>query len=267
MIGVMASTTTLSRPESPIRRRLTGAQITTVEAVADLYCATPYDIARWLCGAEPKETYVRSVRYGLQSLMDNPRTPYLRKYRFGATSLYGLSQAGAAFARHRGVAEARLFGIRDFEHEHILTLIHLSLREFCVAHGFRLQWEQPLLDFSKQINPDAIVTVTTAKGAYTFCIEVERQSFSENHLKKAQKYHDVFGTPEALNLIGAEKFYAVFATETYRKANTVLEKLGAKYPYRMFWVTTSELLATKLDAAIFRTPKDHKTASYSLLDI
>jgi hypothetical protein len=263
----MASITTPFRPTSPTRRRLTTAQIKAVEAVADLYCATPSDIARWLRGTEPQDTYVRSVRYSLQSLMANPRTPYLRKYRFGTTSLYGLSQAGAAFTRHRGVAEARHFGIRDFEHEHILTLIHIALREFCVAHGFRLQWQQPLLDFSKQINPDAIVTVTTAKGAYTFCIEVERQSFSENHLKKAKKYHDVFGTPEALTLIGAEKFYAVFATETYRKATTVLEKLGAQYPYRMFWVTTSELLATKLDAAIFRTPKDYKTTSYSLLDL
>src|SRR5664279_4043913 len=77
-IGVMESTTTLSRPGSPTRRRLTTAQIKAVEAVGDLYCATPSDIARWLRGTEPQDTYVRSVRYSLQSLMANPRTPYLR---------------------------------------------------------------------------------------------------------------------------------------------------------------------------------------------
>lgn len=138
------------------------------------------------------------------------------------------------------------------------------MQEFCDARGCKLNWKRPVVDNQNPVNPDAVATITTPEGNYVFIIEIERQSFSENHLKKAKRYFSLFGRPEARELFGAEKFRVIFLVETDLRADTILKKLKAEYSYRMFWISTFSRFQD-LNNADFRTPKDD--LRFSLLSI
>jgi hypothetical protein len=250
------STTTPSVRKRKFHRRFTTAKKKVLEALGFLYCATPKDIARFIRRRIPTVHDVRSVRATLKYLLENKSPLVLRKL-YVTSYLYGLTESGARFDRGRGVEGARKFAVRDFDHEHLLTLAQLSLQEFCDAHACTLNWKRPVVDNHSPVNPDAIATVTAPEGSYVFVIEIERQSFNENHLKKAKRYVSVFGRPEAKELFGAEKFRVIFLVETDLRADTIVRKLRAEYPYRMFWVSTFTRFQD-LRNPEFRTPKDEE---------
>ena len=166
-----------------------------------------------------------------------------------------------------GIDNAREFEIKDSEHEHLITRFHIALRELAFANGWQLEWKQDAVVADRLINPDAIAVLTTDKGKFTFCIEPERQSFTENHLKKAKKYYSVFGKPECKTLFGAEKVRVIFIVLSERKRQTMLEKFAVEYPYRMFWFTTVDAFTEDIGGEIFKTPKDYAERSYSFLDL
>ena len=233
-----------------------------------MYCATPKDLARYLRGRVPTVTDIRSIRATIDHLEHHSPTHHFfeSKQFFSTTHIYGLSEYGARYAREiMGIDTARAFEIRDLEHEHLLTLFHIHLREFAARHKLGFTWKQELVDYKKPINPDAIATLTSPAGTLTYLIEPERQSFSPNLLKKAKKYFEVFGKPEAKKLFGAEKFRVIFVLMTERKRQSVLEKFAAEYPYKMFWLTTTDLFQKDMGGEIFSTPKDSSQRSYSFL--
>jgi hypothetical protein len=181
---------------------------------------TPKDIAWYVRGHEPTLTDIQNIRNTILHIEEyfSPHTFFLSKEFYSRTRLYSLADYGAKYAREIiGIDTVRAFEIRDLEHEHLLTLFHIHLREFAAKSKFALTWKQDVVDYKKPINPDAIATLTTAAGTLTFCIEPERQSFSPNLLKKAKKYFEVFGMPEAEELFGAKKFRVIFVTLTDRK--------------------------------------------------
>lgn len=179
-----------------------------------------------------------------------------------------MSAHGAHFVKDiMGIDNAREFEIKDSEHEHLITRFHIALRELAFANGWQLEWKQDAVVADRLINPDAIAVLTTDKGKFTFCIEPERQSFTENHLKKAKKYYSVFGKPECKTLFGAEKVRVIFIVLSERKRQTMLEKFAVEYPYRMFWFTTVDAFTEDIGGEIFKTPKDYAERSYSFLDL
>jgi len=241
-----------------------------IDALGDLYCATPRDLARYIRHQEPTDNDLRSTRATIKNIYEHDdRATFLTQKHFffnSATSLFGLSSHGAYFAKDiMGIDNAREFEIKDAEHEHLITRFHIALRELAAKNNWQLEWKQQAVVADRLINPDAIATLTTEKGAFTFCIEPERQSFTENHLKKAKKYHSVFGKPECKALFGADKVRVIFIVLSERKRQTMLEKFAEEYPYRMFWFTTVDAFTEDIGGEIFKTPKDFKEASYSFI--
>jgi hypothetical protein len=244
---------------------LTGAKLNLLSAVPELYCSTPYDLARFVRGHIPTEHDVRSTRATLARIDEYsyPQKWLVKKYLDGVT-YFGLSHSGVRYAQEElGIMSARVFEIKDIPHEHLITQCHIPLREFALANGYKLTWEQNVTDFKKLINPDAIAELSKDGQAYRFCIEPERQSFNENFMKKAKKYHSIFGKPEAEKIISSEKFRVIFVVQTERKRQTLLNHLAEEYPYRMFWVTTEDLIKTDIAGSIFLTPKDYQLSTYS----
>jgi hypothetical protein len=241
-----------------------------IEAAAELTCGTPKDIAWYVRGHEPTLTDIQSIRNTILHIEAyfSPHTFFVSKEFYSRTRLYGLADYGAKYAREiMGIDTARAFEIRDVEHEHLVTLFHIHLRQFAAKKKFLFAWRQDLVDHKKPINPDAIATLGSDAGKFIFCIEPERQTFNSNYLKKAKKYFEVFGKPEAKQLFSAEKFRAIFVVLTDRKRKYVLEQFAKEYPYKMFWITTVDLFQKDMGAKIFLTPKDHQTETYALLDV
>jgi hypothetical protein len=260
----MGATSTIVSP------RWTNKKDKTLEAIADLYCATPKDIAEYLYHRDPNWNDMRGVRATLDRIIEhNPHATYLTKrpymYR---TKIFGLSDSGVIFSRNAlGISRARKFEVKDLDHEHVITRFHIKARELAIKNGWQIEWAQNPIDHKNTINPDAIMRLTGPKGKFIFTIEPERQSFTENHLKKGKKYHEVFGTKEAERLFGAEKTRTIFVTLSDRKRITMLEKFAEEYPYRMFWFTTVDAFEKNMGGNIFLTPKDWKTTPYSLSDV
>ena len=178
----MASTTT------PLRR-WTKPKLTILETLADLYCATPKDIAEYLKLRTPTLSEVRDIRAKLDRVRDHhPHATYVTKQPyFMRTSLFGLSDAGARRAREiMGIESARSFEIRDLDHEHIITRFHIKARALAIREGWGFAWEQNAIDHKRFINEDAQLTLTIKGKPFVFPVEPERQSFNENHLKKAK---------------------------------------------------------------------------------
>jgi hypothetical protein len=266
----MGSTTTTLKGKR--KTRWNPAKALVIESLADLYCATPKELTRFIKGHEPSLIEVRGTRAILQRIMDyDAHRQFLTQKEFfhnSSTSLFGLSEYGAKYAREiLGCKNARPFEVRDTEHEFLITLFHIRLQEFCRAQGFTLVWEQNAINHKHLINPDAIARITTPKGTFTFCIEPERQSFTENHLKKGMKYHSVFGKPECKELFGAEKVRIIFIVLSERKRTFILQEFAKEYPYRMFWFTTVDSFMNDIGADIFKTPKDWEKVAYSFLSI
>jgi hypothetical protein len=254
----MGSTTTTLKGN---KRRWNSAKDDALDALRELYCATIYDLARFVRHREPTLDDLRSTRALLQHIheYDSHKTYWVR-YPLNGGFIYGLSRYGAQTVNGRELIA------RDFEHERILTRFHIALKELCDKHGFQLEWSQKPLSHKFAIIPDAIATITAPNGRFVFAIEPERQTFTENHLKKAKKYHAIFGTAECKKQFGAEKIRVLFIQLTNKRRTTWLEKFAEEYPYRMFWFTTLNSLDS-VAAKIFLTPKDWKIESYSLLDV
>jgi len=262
------STTTLSSQRKG--KRWNELKNTLLEVVADLYCATPRDLARYIRGRVPTVNDTRTVNACIKSLGEHyEKHNFFNRYCFfSGTYLYGLSEFGARFARQqRGILTAREFDVKDIEHEHIITSLHIQLIELCKKHGWTLKWIQDTATYKRHINPDAIATLTTPKGSFVFCLEPERQAFNDGFLKKGKKYFDTYGTPEAKKLFGAEKFRVIFVALTEKRMNTILERFEDEFHYRMFWITTVDKFEKHVGGDIFKTPKDHKSGAYSFLDI
>jgi hypothetical protein len=259
----MASTTT------PLSR-WTQAKLKTIEALADLYCATPKDIAEYLKVRKPSTHDIRGIRATLDRIQHHDsHAKYLsKKPYFMRTSLYGLNDSGVHYAREiLGFADARAFEIKDPDHEHLITRFHVKAMQLAHKRGWEITWKQEAVDHRRLINPDAVMTLGTLKGAFVFPVEPERQSFTENHLKKGKKYFDVYGKEAAFKQFGAEKIRPIFITLSHRKRDTMLEKFAEEYPYRMFWFTTVDDFERDISGKIFLTPKDYKTTRYSFLDL
>ena len=239
-----------------------------LEMLGDAYCATPYDIARYIRRRIPTKNDIRSINATLKEIREfDSHRKWIHRDEYLNTHIYGLTDYGARYCTEILGVPAREFEARDYAHEHIITRFHIQLREFATQHGYGLRWRQEAINLKHDINPDAIATLTTPKGSFTFCIEPERQSFTENHLKKAKKYHAVFGTPECTKLFGAEKVRVIFIVLSERKRQTMLEKFAEEYPYRMFWFTTIEAFQNDIGGEIFMTPKDGLAKSYSFLSL
>jgi hypothetical protein len=263
------------------------------KALAVLYCATAYDIARYIYKRLPTDSDLHVVRRAismhLPQVPEDPgakpskkkqrppvKHPKIKQHDFhGKERIFGLTKYGAAFMRDKGYEDARDFEIRDLDHEHDLTLIQLAFIEFTRDLHLKLDWKRPIVNYKKRINPDAVATIQGETWELRFIIEVERQTFNENYMKKAKKFMSVFDTDEAEELFGDRKFRVLFATESDQKARTVLKHYHEEYNHKMFWLTTIPLLATIPSAAIFQTPKDYTAINpltgqpyvYSFLDI
>lgn len=269
MALTQSTTTALRESPKPIRRRWRFERDPVIEAFADLYCATPRELTRYLLFKEPTENQVRGKRYLIQRIKEyDPHATMLTEQEFfwnSSTSLIGLSDKGAKIAREKmGIENARAFDTKDSEHEFLLSCVHIRLREYAKANGYGFQWTRNIVDHQKRINPDAIAVLITPQGRFTYAVEIERQSYNQDHLKKGERYKAVYGHPECVDLFGAQKIRVIFVTLSDRRMTTMLEKYSKDYPHRMFWFTTVDQVLHNIGTHIFFTPKDYKDASYSL---
>lgn len=270
----MPSTTTPSRERSkPVRKVWRIARDRLIEALGELHCGTPKEIARYILLKEPTQVQIRGVRAMIDRIEDyasSVNATILTSSRFywgSRTSLIGLTRYGATIARERvGIPTARAFETKDHEHEFILSALHVRLREFAYQKGWGFEWIRNPIDHKKKINPDAVAVFKTPEGKFTFPIEVERQSFTNEHLHKGEKYRDVYGKPECKELFGSEKIRVIFVTMTERRMMTMLQKFSDKYPHKMFWFATMDDVLENIQGSIFHTPKDYKEHTYSFLE-
>ncbi len=106
---------------------------------------------------------VRGTRAILQRarMEFDPHKQFLTQKEFfhnSSTSLFGLSEYGAKYAKEiLGCQNALAFEVKDTEHEFLITLFHIRLREFCRAHNLRLDWEQNPINHKHLINTKLVL--------------------------------------------------------------------------------------------------------------
>jgi hypothetical protein len=239
-----------------------------VEALGQLYAATPKQLAEFIYDRIPTESDERTVNACTQALRDDAKQELIhRKPYINRSYMYGLTDSGAKAAKERGVSVARPFENRDYEHNDLITEIILAYKAFARDHGLTFRFVREGLDHSRAINPDGVVYLGTEKGEYCICIEVERQKWNgESFLKKAQKYKDAFDSDDAKQQFGSRKFRVQFFVETALRRDFALKQFAEDYPNRMFWFATFPDI-NDIHKPVFLTPQDFKTRAYQLLDV
>jgi len=236
---------------------------------------------------KPTGSDQRSVRATLSRLFAEGllhRIPYidLDQERGGITYAYGLSDKGVHYASQEAfiTETTKTFdehSRRTLDHELAISHFHIHLASFCETHGRELYWRQ--VDLKHTIHPDALFAITDpvkpeGENTLYYFLEIERAKLGHyahgepQILRKLGAYHRYYGSALcAAEWIDFTEFRVVIVQSTDGRRKNLLTTLGARYPSRIFWLTTLQLCQADFGGAIFKTPADHASRSYSFLDV
>jgi hypothetical protein len=265
------------------RHRETNAKRATLELLAEYFCLRTNDVAQLLRDRTPNKNDKRSVRYTLGLLRKEGllnRLPYIEldRDRGVATFVYGLSDKGVNFVRLIWT-QAKTFdehSQRTLDHELEISFFHIAIKEFCAKHQLKLYWQQS--DLKHTISPDAMFAITNpekpeGKNTLYYFLELERAKIGHylngepSIMRKLAKYHAYYGTDACQKeWTDFRQFRVIVTQRNDQRRENLLKQLNKEFNHRMFWLATEDDYKKDISVAIFKTPKDHATASYSFLD-
>jgi hypothetical protein len=264
--------------------RLTKAKRESLELLAEHFCLRTNDVASLLRARTLNESDKRSVRHTLGLLYKAGfvnRLPYLELDREsgGVTYVWGLSDKGLQSVQSFYI-HAKTFdehSQRTLDHELEVSWFHIALKRFCIQQGLSLYWQQS--DIKRTVAPDALFAITDSarpagKNTLYYFLEIERakighyQNGEPSIIRKLGKYHEYYGSDACQKDWGTFRQYRVIVVQpTEQRRENLLRQLHETFHHRMFWLTTEPLYRHDIGAAIFRTPKDGESRSYSFLDV
>jgi len=208
------------------------------------------------------------------------RLPYIEmdRDRGVATFVYGLSDKGVNFVRSIWT-QAKTFdehSQRTLDHELEISFFHIAIKRFCAINQLKLYWQQS--DLKHTISPDAMFAITNpdkpeGKNTLYYFLELERAKIGHylngepSIMRKLAKYHAYYGTDACQKeWTNFRQFRVIVTQRNDERRENLLKQLNKEFNHRMFWLATEDDYKKDLSVAIFKTPKDHATASYSILD-
>ena len=261
--------------DNPTKRRA-------LALLAEFFCLLTNDAAELLRGRAITGSDARSVRRTLSILHRDGflyRAPYLHpaRQRGGIAYVYGLSAKGVDHALQNGYSTLATktldeHSIRTLDHELEITSFHIALHRLCSANGLRYRWRQTNLKHT--VHPDAVFNVADpAHPTKAFCyfLEIERAKLGNYRngepqiLRKLKKYYDYFNSTSCEKEWGFRQYRVVVVQRSDARREGLLTALREKCSHRMFWLTTEEAYRDDIGRAIFRTPKDDASVSFSFL--
>jgi len=265
------------------RRRVTNTKRIALESLAEYFCLRTNDVAQIARNRTPNDSDKRSFRSTLALLHKEGlvnRLPYIEVDRyFGAsTYVYGLSDKGVNFVRSIWT-QAKTFdehSQRTLDHELEISFFHIALKKMCAKHKLKLCWRQS--DLKHTISPDAMFALTDpskpeGKNTLYYFLELERAKIGHyvngepSIIRKLAKYHAYYGTDACQKeWTDFRQFRVIVTQRNDERRDNLLKELNKEFNHRMFWLTTEEAYKRDIGGAVFKTPKDHQTASYSFLD-
>jgi hypothetical protein len=158
----------------------------------------------------------------------------------------------------------------SLSHEAEITAYHIALKTFIEDKS--LFWKQA--DIKRTVNPDALFAIKKDGKGHWFFLEVEKsrqgnqrdgKSGLERKCERYDKYRGSDQCKKDYQHFSDFRLVIVFATME-RQAN-FLAKISKALPYRWIWTTNETDYRKDAGGKIYLTPKDFKTATYSLLQL
>jgi hypothetical protein len=249
--------------------------------LAEFFCLRTKDAAGLLRNRAITESDARSVRRTLSILHRDGLLCRLNAGSAcgGANYVYGLSDKGVAHAFKNGYSTAATktldeHSLRTLDHEMEITSFHVALHRLCAARGLRYAWRQT--DLKHTVHPDALFTVrdpADPKEDFRYFLEIERSKFGNYRngepqiLRKLGAFHDYYNSTGCEKEWGFRQYRIVVVQRTDARREGLLKALREKHSHRMFWLTTESAYRDNIGGAIFKTPKDDATISFSFLTI
>jgi hypothetical protein len=208
------------------------------------------------------------------------RLPYIELERTvgASTFVHGLTPAGLAFISEFRPSTGKRFdehSQRTIDHELEISFFHVALTNMCAEKNLKLYWQQR--DLKCAINPDAYFSITDpakpeGKDTFHYFLEIERAKIGSwkngepQIIRKLGKYYDYYNSDRCeKDWANFRQFRVIVIQRTEEKVNFLLSRLAEKYKHRMFWLGAEHSYKNDISAKIFRTPKDFRDASYSIL--
>lgn len=252
--------------------------------LAEFFCLRTNDLVGLVYGKQT-EANQASMRRTLNLLRKEElvnRLPYLEpdKERGGITFVSGLSDKGVKavefdFVSSRSAKTFDGHSQRTLDHELEIAFFHIAIKSLCEKNMLRLYWQQR--DLKCTVNPDAYFAITDdskpeGKNTLHYFLEIERAKFGHYRngepqiIKKLSGYYNYFNSDKCeKEWANFRQFRVIVVQPSEHRREFLLSKLAEKYKHRMFWLTTEELYKRGIEEAIFKTPKDFRSSSYSFL--
>lgn len=166
---------------------------------------------------------------------------------------------------------------RTLDHELEISFFHIALKKFCAKNKLNLYWQQS--DLKCTVSPDAMFAITDpakpeGKNTLYYFLEMERAKIGHykdgepSIIRKLAKYYEYYGTDKCeKEWLDFRHFRVVVVQRTDERRKNLLKQLNALFNHRMFWLATEPDYKHNIDGAIFKTPKDYETVSYSFLSV
>ena len=271
---------------SPLAARrtfhLTNLKKQVLARLAEYFCLRTNDLVE-LVYVTQTEANRASMRRTLSLLLAEGyvhRLPYTELERTvgASTFVYGLTDKGCGLTTEITGPTGKPFddhSQRTLDHELEISFFHVALNRLCEKHeNLRLYWQQKALKCT--INPDAYFAITDTlkpegKDTFHYFLEIERAKLGswkngEPHIiRKLAKYYAYYNSDDCeKEWEHFRQFRVILVQRTEEKREFLLSKLR-EYQHRMFWLATENLYKSDLAGKIFKTPKDFREATYSLL--
>lgn len=208
------------------------------------------------------------------------RLPYFDLEQEVRTHVYGLSDKGVEWALENGCAGhgCKTFdehSERTLDHELGISWFHIALKAFCERNNLHLYWQQR--DLKCSINPDALFAITDpakpdGQDTLYYFLEMERAKIGNfrngesSIVRKLGNYYKYYNSDVCeTEWETFRQFRVVIVQRTEARRQYLLRELEAIHRHRMFWLSTEQLYKQDIGAAIFLTPRDHETETYSFL--